>query len=331
MKALSQRIATMMAAASVVLATLIVAPVAKAETLTTAQACPAYLSIKKKTGEVTLAQGETYQVVAHNKEPPTWLQVEVATAAPKGRWVAVGCAQASQPGRPDAPAPSGPAQPHPPGGKASHLLSLSWEPTFCQAHGDKAECAGETSASPDARQLSLHGLWPQPKGFYYCIADGAEKKRIRDLDDAHQWDKLPDPGLSGGVHDRLAVAMPGVQSLLERHEWAKHGTCFGATPDAYFGRAVDLVDQINASAVGQLIAANVGKTVTTAQIRAAFDDAFGAGSADAVAVKCAGAAISEIEVYLAGPVNGTDPVGKLLHHADEASTCQKGQLSRPNS
>jgi len=307
-------------------------------TLVAARACPAYVSIAKKTNpnRIRLVPGRSYDVVAHNREPPAWLLVVVDGARPIRRWVAVSCDRAGTPTPGPTPSPTptpGPAPAPPGGGRSSYLLSLSWEPTFCAGMMQKAECRAETPQSPEARQLSLHGLWPQPNGNFYCIADAWEKARVARLDSGKHWDQLPDPGLAQATRTRLAAVMPGVQSLLERHEWIKHGTCSGLSPDAYFNRAADLVEQVNASPVGQLLAANVGRTVTTAQILDAFRAAFGASAPAAVAVGCKNnggtTGILEVDVYLAGNVTGSDPLSGLLHRADKASTCSAGRLVQP--
>ena len=62
--------------------------------------------------------------------------------------------------------------------------------------------------------------------------------------------------------------MPGVLSGLERHEWIKHGTCFGGEANAYFNRAAGLAEQVNASPVRALFASRIGQGVTSAEIRA---------------------------------------------------------------
>ena len=194
----------------------------------------------------------------------------------------------------------------------------------------KAECAAETAQSPESKQLSLHGLWPEPKGKYYCIADAEQKARLAELDSQGNWNKLPDPGLSAASRARLAAVMPGTQSMLERHEWIKHGTCFGTSPDAYFGRAADLLEQVNASAVGRLVSTNIGKPVKSAQILAAFDQAFGDGSSAAIVVNCkivgGTSEVSEIDVYMSGDVAGSAPLSKVLHAAPAHTNCAQGVL-----
>lgn len=218
---------------------------------------------------------------------------------------------------------------------STYLLSLSWEPTFCKSKPQKAECKAETPQSQEAHQLSLHGLWPQPNGKFYCIADPQQKARMAQLDGAKHWDQLPDPGMTQATRDRLAAIMPGVQSLLERHEWIKHGTCSGLSADAYFNRAADLVEQVNASALGQLLNTRAGQSVTTVEILAAVKTAFGDAAPAAVAVTCTGgggsADISEIDIYLSGEVTGTDPLSMLVHKADKAGTCSGGRLVMPAS
>ena len=158
------------------------------------------------------------------------------------------------------------------GAAATHVLALGWEPAFCLEHEDKTECANESGQSFDATHLSLHGLWPQPRGKAYCNV----AQELVQADHNHDWASLPEPDLSDATKARLSAVMPGYQSGLERHEWIEHGTCFGATADSYFGRAADLVEQINASAVRDLFAQNVGVSLSSDAIRAAFDQAFGA-------------------------------------------------------
>jgi ribonuclease T2 len=193
-----------------------------------------------------------------------------------------------------------------------YILSLSWEPAFCQTHAGKAECASETSTSPDAIRLSLHGLWPQPFKNQYCNVDAT----TIDHDKHGDWKALPAVDLAPALRTRLDVAMPGTRSLLERHEWIRHGTCYGTDQNAYFGDALGLVDAVNASPVEALFAANVGKEVATPDIRAAFDKAFGAGAGERVKVSCRRdgdrRVISEITIGLVGKPGTGHPLQDLI-------------------
>jgi ribonuclease T2 len=181
-----------------------------------------------------------------------------------------------------------------------YILSLSWQPAFCESHAAKPECAGEAATSVDATHLSLHGLWPQPFKNQYCHVEAAQV----DSDKHGDWQSLPAVDLAPALKARLAAAMPGTRSLLERHEWIRHGTCYGTDQNTYFGDALGLVDAVNGSPVTALLAANIGKQVTAQAIRDAFDKAFGAGAGERVKVACEGKGdrrvISEITVGLVG-------------------------------
>ena len=221
------------------------AQVAMSGTLVAKQGCPAYQSIRKQTnpGGVTLEPGRSYPITGKNKADATYYQITVDGASPAQRWVEVACGDVNGAGvTPTANAHAG-------GVRATHVLALGWEPAFCLEHADKTECARETGQSFDATHLSLHGLWPQPRGKAYCGDVGQE---FAAADRRHDWDGLPEPDLSEATKKRLSAVMPGTQSGLERHEWIEHGTCFGATADSYFNRAAELVEQINASGVGRL-------------------------------------------------------------------------------
>lgn len=314
--------------------------------LVASQACPAFQSIAKQSNPVPLTIGQTYRILAANKEPPTWLQVAVPGAAPSARWVQVSCGTVSG-GLPASGSPSTPGpKPGPPNhtpssadlkpGDATHVLSLSWEPTFCVGMSTKAECAVETAASPEARQLSLHGLWPQPRGYEYCIGDVQERARERDAGEHGRWQELPDPGLSDDALRKLRAVMPGVQSQLERHEWAKHGTCYGASPDVYFTRAAELVDEVNSSAVGTLFAGNLGKSLSADQILNAFVQAFGSEASTALHITCKSGGILQLDLYIAGGVTTGDALSKMMARPPPPPpplppNCGAGRLIQPKS
>ena len=277
----------------------------------TSQACPALQSIRKQSnpGGVMTEANHAYPVTAKNKDDATYVLLTIQGAQPAERWVAIGCGQMAEGASGVAP---GMAAGMTGGAAATHVLALGWEPAFCRQHRDKAECARETAQSPEARQLSLHGLWPQPRGKAYCGVDRA----VAAVDRAHNWDGLPEPSLSPATRQRLGAVMPGLQSGLERHEWTVHGTCFGGSADAYFNRAAALVEQVNASAVRGAFVQHIGGVMSADEIRAAFDQAFGPGAGARVLVSCPGRdpqrRVSEIVISLAGDVAGTAPLADLI-------------------
>jgi ribonuclease T2 len=303
------------AALAVLLVSSLIAP-AQADiladgTFAASRTCPAFLSFRKSTnpGDVSVEAGKSYPVIAQNAVIATHYRLRVEGATPPERWVSTDCgmfaAAAGTAAAAPATAPTPPTETVSASQPAEFILSLSWEPAFCENHGTKAECAGETAASVDATRLSLHGLWPEPFNNQYCGVDA----RLVDSDKHGDWKSLPAVDLSPAVAGRLAVAMPGTRSLLERHEWLRHGTCYGGDPSTYFADALALLDAVNASPVQALLAANVGKEVSATEIRQAFDKGFGAGVGARVKIACARDGdrrlISEITVGLVGkPGNG---------------------------
>ena len=280
------------------------------------QACPAVQSIKKQTnpGNVALVVGSSYKLIGGNKADATYYWIVVPTAQPDLRWVPVGCGTANLDQADTttaAPAPAAPTTP-PATGKAEYVLAISWEPAFCAGLPDKTECVKQTATSYEATHLSLHGLWPQPRNTAYCNVASADEAS----DKAHDWAALPVVNLSASTRTALDQAMPGTQSLLERHEWIVHGTCSGSSQDNYFARAALFLDTINNSAVGALFAQNIGQRLEGSDVRHAFDTAFGAGDGDRVRLACSRDGdrqlISEITIGLRGDVMGSGGIGELI-------------------
>ena len=275
--------------------------------------CPAFLSFRKSTnpGNQTVEAGRSYPVIARNAAEPSHYRLRIDGANPPERWVSVDCGTYHDDGTVAGPAPAGP------GAATSHveyLLSLSWEPAFCERHAGKPECAGEGPTSFEATHLALHGLWPQPIKKQYCNVS----QPLIDADKASDWQALPAVDLSPGTRSRLAVAMPGTQSLLERHEWVRHGTCYdGADAETYFDEALAFVDAVNGSPVQALFAANVGKQVTAVAVRQAFDTAFGPGAGDRVRLACeqdgSRRLLTEITVGLVGRAGAGKTIADLIH------------------
>ena len=280
------------------------------------QTCPAYQSVRKSTnpGGVNVEQGKTYDVLAKNKPDVTHYRIVVEGAQPAERWVWASCGHYDATGRParSAANPAGVNAAGEAGARATHVLAMGWEPAFCAKHQDKTECRELTATSFGATHLSLHGLWPQPRGTQYCNVAPDLKQR----DQNHDWNNLPEPGMSADTLKRLSGVMPGVQSNLQRHEWIVHGTCFGGGADGYFARAASLAEQVDASQVAKLFVGNAGQSLSAEAIRAAFDDAFGAGAGARVAVSCSGRGaarkITELTINLAGDVAGRAGLGDLM-------------------
>lgn len=164
--------------------------------------------------------------------------------------------------------------------RTQYVLAISWQPAFCETAERRPECTSQTESRFDASHFTLHGLWPQRVD--YCDVSRRDQLTDRDGD----WRGLPDPGIGKAMMAKLREMMPGTQSALERHEWLKHGTCYGEPADAYFADALAMLEAVNASAVRDLFARSIGKQLTQKQVRDAFDIAFGRGAGQRVRLAC---------------------------------------------
>jgi len=207
-----------------------------------------------------------------------------------------------------------------------NLLALSWHNAFCETHRYKKEC--KRSLPPlgkgkySEKHFILHGLWPQPRNKVYCNVE----KDFVSADKHGQWRDLPCLAMDEEIDERLAKVMPGFASDLHKHEWVKHGTCYGTGPQEYFEDAVSLVEQINTSKVGDFFRKNIGKQVTLKQVRYQFDRIFGVGAGKRVELKCKKGLITELWLHLG---SGSDDIGTLLKRGKTVrSRCQKGLVDR---
>ena len=117
-----------------------------------------------------------------------------------------------------APAPSSPTvavRPDSASGAFDYYsLVLSWSPTHCdspEGQDDRAQCAPR-HGRPYA--FILHGLWPQHDRGY---PENCPAKTT--------W--VPQP-----VIDRMLDIMPSKGLII--HEYRKHGTCSGLSPEGYY-------------------------------------------------------------------------------------------------
>lgn len=106
-----------------------------------------------------------------------------------------------------------------------YALVLSWSPTFC---------AGDTSGRNDmqcnprgGRRYSfvLHGLWPQYEKGYPQDCPTRDRPFV------------PRP-----IIDRMLDIMPAPGLVI--HEYKKHGTCSGLSPEGYFETARKLYSKV---------------------------------------------------------------------------------------
>ncbi|KQX40526.1 hypothetical protein ASD04_05675 [Devosia sp. Root436] len=294
-------------------------------TFTATAACPAYQSINRQTnpGAVTTEPGTGYELLAGNKVAPSHYWITIPGAEPERRWVAVDCGTTDGQDRIAAPA----AAPAPAYRGTQYILAVNWQPAFCETAPGKPECRNQRSDSFEATNFTLHGLWPQPRDNDYCNVPARQRLASEDGD----WHDLPELRLSPGLRRDLDQAMPGTQSGLDRHEWTKHGTCYGTPAEEYYADALDLMLALNTSDVAELFAGNIGRRITLAQLRQAFDDAFGPGAGERVTMDCAPdgnrTIITELTIGLTGDITGPEDFATLIAAASPtAGGCKSGMV-----
>lgn len=277
------------------------------------RACEALVSIRKDTnpGQVITGPGLSYRLLARNQKKPTHYRIEVPDAEPSERWVKAECGKVIPPAPGEAPAPA--AKPKPI--DLSYVLALSWQPAFCETNQKRPECRWQTGQRHDASYLSLHGLWPQPSTKAYCDLPAA----VRGAGEGGRWKDIPDIALSLATRAELETVMPGTKSLLERHEWTKHGSCYPADAETYFKDSIRLLKEVNASPVADLLLRSVGRRVTAADIRSAFDQGFGTGAGNRVRVICKDDGgrrlIAELTIGLKGDIPAGTGLSDLMQAA----------------
>ena len=127
--------------------------------------------------------------------------------------------------------------------------------------------------------------------------------------------------------------MPGTQSVLQRHEYIKHGTCYPAgNAEQYFKDAIRLANEVNNSPVQKFMAANIGKTIQMSDLRAKFDEVFGAGAGDRVRVSCdKQGRFSELTIGLKGDIPSGKGLAELIAASETTDTgCQSGMVDAVN-
>lgn len=282
--------------------------------------CEAHRSFRKQTNpeNARLEIGKQYPILAQNKpNAATHVQLKIAGLQSDRRWVALSCGRILPNCSDTAAIPATP--------KASnndYLLAVSWQPAFCESRPKKTECKTLTPNRFDAQNLALHGLWPQPRNNAYCGVSVKDKS----VDRRKRWDLLPPLKLSKRVQQELQTVMPGYASNLHRHEWIKHGTCYGTSENDYYADSLWMMRVLNSSAVRDLVNARIGKTLSIKEVRQAFDTAFGKGTGKKVNMRCdRKGRIGEIWVNLRGKVSTGISFKQMLINAPVAKTdCKSG-------
>ncbi len=287
--------------------------------ITATQTCEAFVSKNKRTNpdRIRLEIDRVYSVFEANKPSnPSWFRIRVDGASPKERWISKQCGLVDvrlngDPGSVDDRDHRGSC--NTPGLQDSYVLALSWQPAFCETHRRKPECRIEDKKSYQARNFTLHGLWPNKrecgKQYGYC---GEVSGRPGDFCD------YPVLSLFTEVRTELERVMPSAAagSCLQRHEWFKHGTCqTDWSMDEYYETAVDLTRQFNESGIAYFISRNIGKRVSEAEFKEKVDCALGSGAHARIELKCKGGNLVDVYIRLPGTINKGDGLGESMGRA----------------
>lgn len=171
-----------------------------------------------------------------------------------------------------------------------YVLALSWSNTFCALTG-RARGARQCDGSNPG--FVLHGLWPQnERGFPQdCGPDGRSPARAAM---ARALEVFPEPGLA-------------------RHEWRKHGTCSGLSPEAYFDAAASARARVMIPP--GLQAPRVDAEMDVQAIERAFVAANPGLRADMLAVTCTRNQLEEVRVCLTKDLRAFRPCEEVDRRA----------------
>jgi ribonuclease T2 len=159
-----------------------------------------------------------------------------------------------------------------------YLLVLSWSPSFCadSAERDPARSARNPQCGPRPFSFVVHGLWPQyERGFpEFC--------------------QVPAPRLNRNIVSEMLDLMPAPNLIF--HEWDRHGTCSGLSPNAYFetirkARAVVKIPP-------QYLDLPSALTVTPEEVGEAFIKANPGLKPEGISISCGSRRLDEVRICM---------------------------------
>ena len=184
-----------------------------------------------------------------------------------------------------------------------YVLSLSWSPSFCAGAAERgaAPATANVQCGPRPYSFVVHGLWPQYENGFpeFC--------------------QQPAPRLNRNIVSSMLDLMPAPRLIF--HEWDRHGTCSGLSPNAYFetvrkARAVVKIPEV-------YIAPSTMLTVTPDEVEEAFVNANSGLTRDGIAVTCDSRRLGEVRICL-----GRDLRFRACPEID-ARACRREQVVMP--
>jgi ribonuclease T2 len=168
------------------------------------------------------------------------------------------------------------AQQSQPGKFDYYILTLSWSPEYCHTNPTNVQCTGAKHFG-----FVVHGLWPE-----FQTGGGPQNCPMQ-------------PGLANPA--TMLDIMPDLHLIA--HEWATHGTCSGLSADAYFGLIRTAFTSIRIPP--QFANAHAAVTMTSEQIKQAFEQSNPSWKDANLAVSCPSGYLSAVEVCLTKTLNPT--------------------------
>ena len=181
-----------------------------------------------------------------------------------------------------------------------NLFSVSIQQNFCRFHEAKKECRTLYKNDFAKNNFTIHGLWPQPRSKQNC---------------SNRYERL-----DGVLWSELKEKMPGVVSGLAKHEWRKHGSCYGKSEKEYFQDSLKLLGEVNKSKLRDFVFSNRGKVITKQQLNQIVK------YPRKVQLVCKGGYITEIRFSIKGDISKSSleelqKGAKTLHGG-----CQRGKI-----
>jgi ribonuclease T2 len=186
-----------------------------------------------------------------------------------------------------------------PGDFDFYVLNLSWSPDYCASNGD----ADPQQCSVGKRLgFVLHGLWPQ-----YTTGYPSDCATI---------------ALPNQIRSRFTALFPSASLMI--HEWAKHGTCSGLTPEEYLTLAQNIKTSVSIPIAYQR--PEKAFRVTSDQLRQSFMAANPNFSAATLVVNCSGSGRFLQELLICFSREGEPMACSRELQKEEARTCRNADF-----
>jgi ribonuclease T2 len=186
-----------------------------------------------------------------------------------------------------------------PGAFDLYVLALSWSSGFCAVEGDRRD--RDQCRDGAGLDFVVHGLWPQFEQGYPVECGG---------------DRTP---------SRIALdAARGVfpEEGLARHQWRKHGTCSGLSPQAYFQSVREARDRV---VIPEMFRKLENRTSMTPQdVERAFVAANPGLRADMLAVACRQNMLNEVRICMSKDLRAFRPCLEV-----DRKGCRAREISVP--